>query len=58
MLWRHYDYDACAIINGDIVMTEALTDEDIVREVRNKNGKLHPEEGEGGEGNKEEAERE
>lgn len=54
---RHYDYEACAIIDGDIARTEAHTDEDIVREVRNKNGKLDPEEGGGGE-NKDEAERE
>jgi hypothetical protein len=57
---RHYDYEACAIIDGDIARTEAHTDEDIVREVRNKNGKLDPDEGGGGGGgeNTDEAERE
>jgi hypothetical protein len=42
MFRGHYDYDACAIIDGDIVRTEAHTDEDIVREVTNKNGKFDP----------------
>jgi hypothetical protein len=39
----HYDYDKYATIDDDIVTTEEQTDEDIVREVRNKNGKLDPE---------------
>jgi hypothetical protein len=39
----HYEYDAYATIDDDIVTTEAQTDKDIVREVRNKNGKLDPE---------------
>jgi hypothetical protein len=58
MFRGHYDYDACAIIDGDIVRTEEHTDEDTVSKVRNKNGKFDPEEGGGGEGgNKEEPER-
>jgi len=36
MLWRHYDNDECAILDGDIVRTEAHTDDDNVREVRNR----------------------
>jgi hypothetical protein len=39
----HYEYDAYATIDNDIVTTKARTDEDIVREVRHKNGKLDPE---------------
>jgi hypothetical protein len=39
----HYNYDKYATIDDGIVTTEAQTDEDIVREVRNKNGKLDPE---------------
>jgi hypothetical protein len=44
---RHYGYDACATIDDDVVTTEAQTDENIVREVRHKNGKLDTEEEEG-----------
>jgi hypothetical protein len=40
---EHYEYDAYATIDDDIVTTEAQTDEDIVREVRHKNGKFDPE---------------
>jgi hypothetical protein len=39
----HYDYNKYATIDDVIVTTEAQTDEAIVREVRNKNGKLDPE---------------
>jgi hypothetical protein len=46
---EHCGYDAYAIIDDDTVMTEAHTDEDIVREIRNKNGKCDPE---GGGGNR------
>jgi hypothetical protein len=54
MFWDTMDYDAYAIID-DIVMTQAHADEDILKEKRNKSGKLDPEEGEDKE---EEAERE
>jgi len=30
---RHYDYEACAITDGDIVRTVAHTEDEIVREV-------------------------
>jgi hypothetical protein len=39
----HYEYDAFATIDDDIVTTKAQTDKDTVREVRHKNGKLDPE---------------
>jgi hypothetical protein len=52
----HYDYDKYAKIDDDIVTTKAQTDKDIVREVRNKNGKLDPEQEE--EDNEEEEEEE
>jgi hypothetical protein len=39
----HYEYDAYATIDDDIVTTETQTDKDIVREVRHKNGKLDSE---------------
>jgi hypothetical protein len=42
---RH-DCDTFTIIHNDVVMTEAQTDEDIVREI-NKYRKLDPEEVEG-----------
>jgi hypothetical protein len=41
----NYDCDACAIID-DIVTTKVQTDEEIVREIRNKNGEPGPQEGE------------
>jgi hypothetical protein len=52
---EHYEYDAYATIDYDIVTTKAQTDEDIVREVRHKNGKLDREQEEQ---NKEEGEEE
>jgi hypothetical protein len=43
----HYYYDAYATTDNDIVTTDTQTDEEIVRKVRYKEGKLDPEEEEG-----------
>jgi hypothetical protein len=39
----HYAYHAYAAIHGATVTTKPQTDEDIAKEIRNKNGKLVPE---------------